>query len=145
MPWVGRNATLPPQLHRDRTPHHDPPAASHLQPRSGRGWPCRSLCHLPLGPGELDLPLLLAAASAAVGEPRGTWANAETLLAYEYRAAEKLFRVTRKLVNNQPLKPGEARSWRERYCVDLRTRSLHGPEDYVASPRPTGCGSGRAT
>jgi endonuclease YncB( thermonuclease family) len=30
-------------------------------------------------PGELDLPLLLAAASTAVGEPRGIWANAETL------------------------------------------------------------------
>jgi hypothetical protein len=82
-------------------------------------------------PGELDLPLLLEAASAAVGALRGIWANAETLLAYEYRAAEKLFRVTRKMVNNQPLKAGEARSWRERYCVDLRTRSLHGPEDYV--------------
>jgi len=85
----------------------------------------------PSVPGELDLPLLLAAASAAVGAPRGIWSNAETLLAYEYRAAEKLFRVTRKIVNNQPLKAGEARSWRERYCVDLRTRSLHGPEDYL--------------
>jgi hypothetical protein len=81
-------------------------------------------------PGELDLPLLLAAASAAVAEPRGIWANAETLFAYEYRAMEKLFPVTRKLVNNQPLKPGGDRSWRERYCVDLRSRSLHGPEDY---------------
>jgi endonuclease YncB( thermonuclease family) len=81
-------------------------------------------------PGEFDLPLLLEAASGAVSEPRGIWANPETLLAYEYRAMEKLFRVTRKIVNNQPLKPGEARSWRERYCVDMRTRSLHGPEDY---------------
>jgi len=83
-------------------------------------------------PGELDLPLLLEAASAAVSEPRGIWANAQTLLAYEYRAVEKLFRVTRKLVNGQPLKPGEALGWRERYCVDMRTRTLHGPEDYFA-------------
>ena len=82
-------------------------------------------------PGELDLPLLLEAAHEAVSAPRGIWGNAETLLAYEYRAMEKLFRVTRKIVNNQPLKPGEARSWRERYCVDMRTRSLHGPEDYL--------------
>jgi hypothetical protein len=52
-------------------------------------------------------------------------------LAHEYRAAEKLFQVTRKIVNNQPLKAGEARSWRERYCVDMRTRSLLGPEDYI--------------
>jgi hypothetical protein len=51
-------------------------------------------------------------------------------LAYEYGAAEKLFQVTRKIVNNRSFKAGEARSWRERYCVDLRTRSLHGPEDY---------------
>ena len=36
----------------------------------------------------------------------------------------------RKIVNNQPLKPGEAPSWQERYRVDMRTRSLHGPEGY---------------
>lgn len=42
---------------------------------------------------------------------------------------EKLFQITREKVNNQPLKVGE-RSWRERYCADMRTRALRGPEDY---------------
>jgi hypothetical protein len=60
----------------------------------------------PSVPGELDLPLLLEAASAAVAAPRGIWANPETLLAYEYRAMEKLFQVTRKIINNRPLRPG---------------------------------------
>jgi len=43
---------------------------------------------------------------------------------------EKLHRITQKKVNNQRLDPGEEFSWRERYCVDMRTRTLHGPEDY---------------
>jgi hypothetical protein len=42
---------------------------------------------------------------------------------------EKLFQITRSKVNNVPLKVDE-RSWRERYCADMRTRVLHGPEDY---------------
>jgi hypothetical protein len=42
---------------------------------------------------------------------------------------EKLHRITQKKVNNQRLDPGEEFSWRERYCVDMRTRTLHGPED----------------
>jgi len=56
----------------------------------------------------------LEVASAAVAEPRGIWANPKTLMAYEYRGMEELFQATRKIVSNQPLKPGEARSWRGR-------------------------------
>ena len=72
------------------------------------------LSSTPSVPGELDLPLLLEVASAAVAEPRGIWANPKTLMAYEYRGMEELFQATRKIVSNQPLKPGEARSWRGR-------------------------------
>ncbi|WP_205801956.1 hypothetical protein [Micromonospora thermarum] len=57
---------------------------------------------------------------------------------------EKLFHITRKKVNNQPLTVDE-RSWRERYCADMRTHTLHGPEDYLASTRRTGCRSGPRT
>jgi hypothetical protein len=49
------------------------------------------------------------------------------VLAYEYRAVEKLFRITEDKVNNVPLKVDE-RTWRERYWVDMRVRTLHGPE-----------------
>jgi hypothetical protein len=47
---------------------------------------------------------------------------------------EKLFRITRKIVDGVELRAGEAHSWRERYCVDIRTRALHAPEDYVDVP-----------
>src|SRR6266545_4049190 len=56
--------------------------------------------------------------------------DGDTLLAYEYRAMEKLHRITKKKVTNAPLDPGEEYSWRECYCLDMRTRTLHGPEDY---------------
>ncbi|HZB47547.1 MAG TPA: hypothetical protein VE547_00495, partial [Mycobacteriales bacterium] len=52
----------------------------------------------------------------------------------EYRALEKLHAVTKKIVERKELNPGEARSWRDRYCVDMRTRVLHGPEAWVAVP-----------
>jgi hypothetical protein len=66
--------------------------------------------------------------------PLGIWAEPATLLAYEYRAMEKLFRITKRLVGGVDVTAGEAHSWRERYCVDMRTRSLHGPEDYIDIP-----------
>lgn len=87
-------------------------------------------------PGELDLPLLIDAAVDAATARRGIWASDETLPAYEYRAMEKLFRVTKKIVGGAELRAGEAHSWRERYCADMRTRTLHGPEDYADIPPP---------
>lgn len=93
------------------------------------GWAAPFVIY-PSIPGERDLPLLIEAAAAARKAGIGIWASAETLLAYEYRAMEKLFRVTRKKVAGERLDAGEEYSWRERYCVDMRTRVLHGPEDY---------------
>jgi Staphylococcal nuclease homologue len=98
----------------------------------------------PSVPGVEDLALLIRAAAAARAAGMGIWSSDQTLLAYEYRAMEKLFQITRNKVNNVPLKVDE-RSWRERYCVDMRTRALHGPEDYFGIDRSTGCGSGRRT
>ncbi len=99
------------------------------------GWAAPFVIY-PAVPGELDLPLLLEAASVALSERRGIWADAETLAAYEYRAVEKLYRITRRIVEGETLRGGEAFSWRERYCVDMRTRTLHGPEDYFDIPQP---------
>jgi hypothetical protein len=97
------------------------------------GWAAPFVIY-PSIPGELDLPLLVDAAASARAAARGIWADDATLLAYEYRAMEKLFRITRKIVDGVELRAGEAQSWRERYCVDIRTRALHGPEDYVDVP-----------
>lgn len=94
------------------------------------GWSPTFILY-PAIPGELDLPILLSAAEKAMTEQRGIWEEPATLLAYEYRAMEKLFRVTKRKVEKDPdLKPADLRSWRERYCVDMRTRVLHGQEDW---------------
>lgn len=97
------------------------------------GWAAPFVIY-PAVPGEDDLPLLVDAAATARAAGLGIWADPDTLLAYEYRAMEKLFSVTRKIVDKVELKPGEARSWRERYCVDMRTRRLHGPEAWIEVP-----------
>jgi len=97
------------------------------------GWAAMFVIY-PSTPGELDLPLLIDAAATARTAEKGIWADAATLLAYEYRAMEKLHTVTKKIVDNKPIRPAEKYSWRERYCVDMRNRVLHGPEDYVSVP-----------
>jgi endonuclease YncB( thermonuclease family) len=93
------------------------------------GWAAPFVIY-PSIPGALDLSLLIDATAEARAARLGIWADELTLPAYEYRMVEKLFRVTRKLVGGETLKPSERYGWRERYCVDMRTRALHGPEDY---------------
>jgi hypothetical protein len=92
------------------------------------GWAAPFVIY-PSIPGVEDLALLTGAAVAARSAGSGIWASPNTLLAYEYRAMEKLFNITATIVNGGQLKV-DPRSWRERYCVDMRTRVLHGPEDY---------------
>lgn len=58
----------------------------------------------PSVPGVEDLALLIRAAAAARTGGLEIWSSDQTLLAYEYRAMEKLFQITRKKVNNIPLK-----------------------------------------
>jgi endonuclease YncB( thermonuclease family) len=98
-----------------------------------KGWAAPFVIY-PAIPGELDLPLFLEAAEEAMAEPRGIWTDPDTLLAYEYRSLERLFQITKKIVNGQDVSARDRFSWRERYCVDMRTRVLHGPEDYFAIP-----------
>lgn len=94
------------------------------------GWAAPFVIY-PSIPGALDLPLLIDAAATARRERLGIWADDTALLAYEYRAMEKLYRITRKLVDGESVRNGEVRAWRERYCVDMRDRTLHGPEEYA--------------
>ena len=85
-------------------------------------------------PGEGDLPLLVDAAATARAAGKGIWAAPATLLAYEYRAMEKLHAITEKIVSGQKVRGAAAFAWRERYCADMRNRQLHGPEDYTVVP-----------
>ena len=94
------------------------------------GWGVTFVLY-PSVPGERDLPLLVAAAADARAAGLGIWAEADMLPAYEYRAMEKLFRLTRRIVAGEDV---DRFSWRERYCADLRSRTLHGPEGYSGVP-----------
>ncbi|MEU0669254.1 nuclease [Streptomyces lavendulocolor] len=94
------------------------------------GWSPTFILY-PTIPGELDLPILLSAAEKAMTEQRGIWEEPAALLAYEYRAMEKLHGVTaRKAAEDPTLTSADLYSWRERYCADMRTRVLHGQEDW---------------
>jgi hypothetical protein len=100
------------------------------------GWAAPFIIY-PAIPGELDLPLFLAAAHKAMTEPPAAgniWSNPDTLLAYEYRMLEKLHAVTKKIVDRREVTAAERFGWRERYCADMRDRVLHGPEDYHTVP-----------
>ena len=92
------------------------------------GWAAPFIIY-PSIPGELDLPLYLRTADEAVADERGIWGESATLLAYEYRAMEKLHGITKKIIVDEE-QPADPRGWRERYCVDMRSRVLFGPEDY---------------
>lgn len=92
------------------------------------GWAAPFIIY-PSIPGELDLPLILDAAEEAKLAGRGIWAEPEAMPAYEYRSVERLYSIAKSVIVDgtpaiEPLR------WRERYCVDMRTRVLFGPEDY---------------
>jgi len=97
------------------------------------GW-AATFVIFPSIPGELDLPLLVEAAATARANRKGIWAEPATLLAYEYRAMEKLHAITEKIVGGEKIRGAAAFAWRERYCADMRNRQLHGPEGYIDIP-----------
>ena len=85
-------------------------------------------------PGELDLPIYLAAATDALASGRGQHADPLSLPAYEYRMCEKLYSITKKLVDGKSLSANQRYGWRSRYAADMRTRVLYGPEGYTDMP-----------
>ena len=87
-------------------------------------------------PGELDLPLFVEAAVGAMEAGRGQYGDPLSLPAYEYRMLEKLYRITRRIVRGESLSFADRIAWRSRYAIDLRTRTLYGPEDYMTVPQP---------
>lgn len=99
------------------------------------GWAAPFIL-FPSIPGELDLPLFLEAAVAAKEAKRGQYQNDLSLPGYEYRMCEKLYGITQKLADGDSLSYAEQLKWRSRYCVDMRDRSLLGPENYFIIPEP---------
>jgi hypothetical protein len=85
-------------------------------------------------PGQLDLPIFVAAARSAVEQKRGQHADPLSLPAYEYRMCEKLYTVTKKLVSGGSVSARDRYGWRTRYAADMTTRVLYGPESYMGVP-----------
>lgn len=99
------------------------------------GWAAPFII-FPSIPGELELPLFLEMAVQARDMKRGQYENPLSLPGYEYRMCEKLFAITRKIVEGASLPYEEQLRWRSRYCADMRSRRLFGPEEYQAIPEP---------
>lgn len=97
------------------------------------GW-AATFVIFPSIPGEQDLPLLVDAAATARTKGEGAWGDPLAMPGYEYRAMERLHTVTKKIVEGKAVAPAERFGWRERYCVDMRSRVLHGPEAYGPVP-----------
>ncbi|RDE19439.1 nuclease [Motiliproteus coralliicola] len=87
-------------------------------------------------PGELDLPLFVEQALAAKNASRGQYQQPLSMPGYEYRMCEKLYSITKKLVNGERLSEARRHSWRSRYCADMRDRRLYGPTEYMQIPEP---------
>lgn len=99
------------------------------------GWAAPFVLY-PSIPGELDLPLFVAAAAAAQDQRLGQYADPLHLTGYEYRMCEKLHAITAKLAAGQDLSYRDRIGWRSRYAFDIRDRRIHGPEEYMQIPPP---------
>lgn len=85
-------------------------------------------------PGELDLPLYLKASDDAINNSSGQYADTDSLPAFEYRACEKLYSITKSLIEGEKLHPRDRLAWRTRYAADMRDRTIYGPENYMSVP-----------
>jgi len=99
------------------------------------GWAAPFIL-FPSIPGELDLPLLIEAAAEANEKKIGQYQEPLSMPGYEYRMCEKLYDITKKLVNGDTLHYSRQIAWRSRYCADMRDRKLYGPEEYMMIPEP---------
>lgn len=87
-------------------------------------------------PGQLDLPLFLEAAVAAMDQQRGQYSDPLHLPGYEYRMCQKLHKVTEQLAAGKAMNAQKRFGWRSRYAFDMRDRVLYGPEDYMEIAPP---------
>jgi endonuclease YncB( thermonuclease family) len=94
-----------------------------------QGW-AATFVLFPSIPGELDLPMLHEAASTALAEGRGAWADPQAMPGYEYRMCKRLWAVLSDIREGREVSPARRYGWVRRYCADLRTGRLYRPQDY---------------
>ncbi len=99
------------------------------------GWAAPFIL-FPSIPGELDLPLYIEMAVSAEDSRNGQYSHELSLPGYEYRMCERLYDITKKIVNGVSLSYPQQLGWRSRYCADMRDRRLVGPENYFLIPQP---------
>ncbi len=94
------------------------------------GWGASFLI-FPSVPGEDDLPMLQAEAKAAAEGGLGAWADPLVLTGYEFRMAERLAALRKAVKAGRRVQAEDWFGWIERYCCDIETALLYGPQDYV--------------
>ena len=99
------------------------------------GW-AQPFILYPSIPNELDLKILIEAACEAMTQKKGQYEDELFLPAYEYRMCEKLYDVTKDMVEGESVSFARRMGWRSRYCLDMRDRRIYGPEDYMDIPAP---------
>jgi endonuclease YncB( thermonuclease family) len=94
------------------------------------GW-AATLIIYPSLPKYEDLVMLRDSAKEAYLMGRGMWADTLVLTGYEFRMAVKLYQITKRLVDGETLSGAARGAWISRYCVDMTTRQIYYPEDYI--------------
>ena len=94
------------------------------------GW-AASLMIYPSLPKHVDLMMFYEAAKEAYEGKAGAWADKNTLTGYEFRMCVKLFGITKKIVEGKKLSTADKYDWISRYCVDMTTRKIYNPQDYI--------------
>lgn len=94
------------------------------------GWAAPFILY-PSIPGELDLPLFVKKSVEAFDAGKGQWAEPLAMPGYEYRMIEKLYDITKRIVAGEKIKGKDRFAWRSRYCFDVVTREIFGPDDYI--------------
>ena len=85
----------------------------------------------PSVPGYPDLVLLREFGKDAFDNKKGAWADPMTLTGYEFRMCVRLYQITKKLLSGRRLSSAEKYGWITRYCVDMTTREVFYPQDYI--------------
>lgn len=97
------------------------------------GW-AASFPVYPSLPQHVDLTMLRDAAEDAFVQRLGARADPNALTGYEFRMCVKLYDVTKKLVGSGGRLRETKPSWVTRYCVDMTTREIFYPQDYIKVP-----------
>jgi endonuclease YncB( thermonuclease family) len=94
------------------------------------GW-AASLMIYPSLPRHVDLVMFYESAKKSYEGKAGAWSDPKTLTGYEFRMCVKLFKITKDIVAGEDVSSKRKRSWISRYCVDMTTRKIYNPQDYI--------------